>query len=78
MAIAVSPGMGTGIVADIQPKIARCRLVLSLVAIVAVYVDPTAPTLMPWLHLTGGGFGISQFKEGLAHAVKQPSRLVFA
>ena len=33
---------------DLQPKVARCRLILSLIAIVAVYVDPTiAPQMSP-------------------------------
>src|SRR5207244_3746512 len=33
----------------------------TLYAIVAVYIDPTAPTLMPWLHLAGGGFAIDPY-----------------
>ena len=40
-----------------EANIARCRLVLSLIAIVAVYADPTEPTI-PWLNLTGGTFAI--------------------
>ena len=43
---------------DLEAKVARCRLILSAVAIVAVYVDPTEPALLPWLNLTGGGFNI--------------------
>src|SRR6184192_3404400 len=46
---------------DLQPKVARCRLILSLIAIVAVYVDPTEPTGVPWLHLTGGKFAIDPY-----------------
>lgn len=46
---------------DLQPKVARCRLILSLIAIVAVYVDPTEPTGVPWLHLTGGEFMIDPY-----------------
>lgn len=46
---------------DLQPKVARCRLILSLIAIVAVYVDPTEPTGVPWLHLTGGEFAIDPY-----------------
>jgi signal transduction histidine kinase len=44
------------ITVDLETKVARCRLILSAVAIVAVYVDPTEPTLLPWLNLAGGGF----------------------
>jgi hypothetical protein len=43
---------------DLEAKVARCRLILSAVAIVAVYIDPTEPALLPWLNLTGGGFNI--------------------
>ena len=43
---------------DLETKVARCRLILSAVAIVAVYVDPTEPTLLPWLNLAGGQFTI--------------------
>jgi signal transduction histidine kinase len=43
---------------DLEAKVARCRLILSAVAIVAVWVDPTEPTLLPWLNLVGGGFSI--------------------
>src|SRR5437667_4405632 len=46
---------------DLQPKVARCRLTLSLIAIVAVYVDPTDPTRVPWIHLTGGKFAIDPY-----------------
>jgi signal transduction histidine kinase len=46
------------IAVDLETKVARCRLILSAVAIVAVYVDPTEPTLLPWLNLVGGGFTI--------------------
>src|SRR5439155_13353291 len=46
---------------DLHPKVARCRLILSLIAIVAVYVDPTKPTGVPWLHLTGREFAIDPY-----------------
>src|SRR5436309_9740066 len=46
---------------DFQPKVARCRLILSVIANVAVYVDPTEPTGVPWLHLTGGKFAIDPY-----------------
>lgn len=39
-------------------SIARCRLLLSIIALIAVYVDPTQPNLLPWLALGGGGFKI--------------------
>jgi signal transduction histidine kinase len=43
---------------DMSPTVARCRLVISLIAIVAVYLDPTEPTLLPWLEQRGGEFTI--------------------
>ena len=43
-----------------ETKIARCRLILSVIAIVAVYIDPTQPTF-PWLGLKGGEFAIDPF-----------------
>lgn len=46
---------------EMGAKLARCRLILSLVAIIAVYVDPTEPTLLPWLHLIGGRFNIDPY-----------------
>lgn len=41
---------------DMERGIARCRIVLSAIAILAVYVDPTQPSLTRWLPLTGGMF----------------------
>src|SRR5215472_7412551 len=54
---------------DMERSIARCRVVLSLVAIVAVYDDPTNPMLTRWLPLTGGAFSLNryQFVVLLAH-----------
>jgi signal transduction histidine kinase len=43
---------------DMEPSIARCRVLLSVITLIAVYVDPTEPTLLPWLNLGGGGFAI--------------------
>lgn len=43
---------------DMELSIARCRLLLSVIALIAVYVDPTEPNLLPWLDLGGGGFAI--------------------
>ncbi len=41
---------------DVENYIAKCRVVLSLAAFVAVYIDPTRPTLTRWIPLTGGPF----------------------
>src|SRR5262249_31543466 len=41
---------------EIEQKIARCRLILSLAAIVAVYVDPTQPLISGWIPLITGPF----------------------
>jgi signal transduction histidine kinase len=46
---------------DLELSIARCRVLLSAVAIVAVYVDPTHPTLTRWLPLRGGPFTIDPY-----------------
>jgi signal transduction histidine kinase len=43
---------------DIERNIARCRVFLSVIAIFAVYVDPTAPTLAWWIPEKGGAFTI--------------------
>jgi hypothetical protein len=43
---------------DLEASIARCRVLLSAIAIVAVYVDPTHPTLTRWVPLRGGAFTI--------------------
>ena len=42
--------------ADTERTIARCRVILSVAALIAVYIDPTHPTLTRWLPLTGGPF----------------------
>lgn len=42
--------------ADIERTIARCRVILSVAALIAVYIDPTLPTFTRWLPLTGGPF----------------------
>lgn len=46
---------------DMERGIARCRVVLSLIAILALYVDPTEPTLTRWLPLSGGAFTINRY-----------------
>ena len=42
-------------------KVAACRLTLGLIAIVAVYVDPTEPSFFPWLKLRGGEFSMDPY-----------------
>jgi signal transduction histidine kinase len=44
-----------------ERAIARCRVFLSVVAIVALYVDPTVPTLTRWLALSGGAFSVDWY-----------------
>src|SRR5215470_661268 len=46
---------------DMEYSIARCRVFLSLIAIFALYIDPTEPTLTRWLPLTGGAFTINRY-----------------
>jgi signal transduction histidine kinase len=46
---------------EIERHIARCRLVLSVAAPIAVYLDPAYPTLTRWLPLTGGAFAIDPY-----------------
>ena len=46
---------------DMERSIARCRVFLSLIAILALYVDPTEPTLTRWLPLTGGPFTVNRY-----------------
>ena len=43
-------------VVEVERTIARCRMILSVTAFIAVYIDPTRPTLTRWLPLTGGPF----------------------
>jgi signal transduction histidine kinase len=44
-----------------ERNIARCRLALSAFALVAVFIDPTLPTLTRWIPLTGGAFSIDPY-----------------
>jgi signal transduction histidine kinase len=46
------------VVPDLERSVARCRLLLSVTTLVAVWIDPTEPALFPWLGLTGGPFTI--------------------
>jgi two-component system sensor histidine kinase DesK len=61
-----------------ERSIARCRVLLSLTAILAAYVDPTEPTLTRWLPLTGGSFVLSGYGVSvlLAHLVYSVSLAV--
>ena len=53
--------MNVTAIPDIERSIARCRLVLSLGALAAVFVDPTEPILTRWIPLTGGSFVIDPY-----------------
>ncbi|HEY2385983.1 MAG TPA: histidine kinase [Candidatus Binatia bacterium] len=46
---------------EMERSVARCRVLLSLAAILAWYVDPTEPTLTRWLPLTGGTFVLNRY-----------------
>jgi len=41
-----------------ERAVARCRVFLSVISIVALYIDPTVPTLTRWLPLSGGAFTV--------------------
>lgn len=41
---------------QLEVRIARCRLILSVVAIFAVFSDPTAPFVADWLPISSGRF----------------------
>jgi signal transduction histidine kinase len=45
-----------------ERSIAHCRVALSAIAIVAIYLDPTAPVLNRWLPVTGGPFMIGRYQ----------------
>jgi signal transduction histidine kinase len=47
---------------EMERSIARCRVALSLITIVAVYLDPTQPVLTRWLPVTGGPFMIGSYQ----------------
>jgi len=46
---------------DMERSIARCRVFLSIAAILAIYVDPTAPALTRWFPLKGGSFVVNRY-----------------
>jgi signal transduction histidine kinase len=46
---------------QIEDRIARCRLILSTIAIVAVFTDPTQPFVSSWFAIHSGGFTIDPY-----------------
>ncbi len=44
-----------------ERSLARCRILLSVLAMLAVFIDPTRPMLTRWLPLTGGLFNIHPY-----------------
>lgn len=44
-----------------EASIARCRLILAVVALAAVFIDPTEPLLARWLPLSSGHFNIDPY-----------------
>ncbi len=44
-----------------EANIARCRILLSIAAIIALFLDPTEPLLARWLPLSNGPFTIDPF-----------------
>lgn len=52
-------------VSPMERSIARSRIVLSVIALVAIYIDPTKPTLTRWISLTGGPFKLDPYTRGV-------------
>jgi signal transduction histidine kinase len=50
---------------QLEKNIARCRLVFSVAAFVAVYVDPTEPLLSRWISLRSGPFVMDPLLSGV-------------
>ena len=50
-------------VADLELHIARVRIVLSVVAVLSIYVDPTTPDLASWMPLITGAFSLSSLAQ---------------
>src|SRR6516162_88136 len=50
-----SPMTAPGLL-SIDRNIARCRLILSIAAIAAMYIDPAEPLLSRWIPLVSGPF----------------------
>lgn len=45
----------------VEDHIARCRVILSVVALVAVYVDPTTPFVASWFRMSSGRFTMDPY-----------------
>jgi signal transduction histidine kinase len=56
---------GMNLTADIERNVARCRTILSMVAIVVVFVDPTQPTALPGLPAPEPGTRIDPWALGI-------------
>jgi len=46
---------------QIEDRIARCRLILSVVALTAVFIDPTTPYASSWMPIASGRFTIDPY-----------------
>lgn len=46
---------------QIEDRIARCRLILSVIALIAVFTDPTQPFVSNLFSIQGGGFSIDPY-----------------
>lgn len=50
---------------QIEDRIARCRLILSVVAFVAIFSDPTAPLVSSWIPMVTGRFAFDPWVMGV-------------
>jgi signal transduction histidine kinase len=46
---------------QIEDRIARCRVILSVVALAAVFIDPTTPYVSSWMNVASGRFTIDPY-----------------
>ncbi len=46
---------------QIEDRIARCRIILSVVALAAVFIDPTTPYVSSWMKVASGRFTIDPY-----------------
>jgi signal transduction histidine kinase len=53
---------------EMESKLARCRLIISLIAIAALCIDPTEPTHAPWLGLNRVGHSVDPVVLGVMGA----------
>jgi len=58
--------------------VARCRVLLSVFAVLAIYVDPTPPVMLPWLQLRGGPFAIDPYTLAILAAHLASSLTIYA